>query len=244
MKQFRADLHIHSVLSPCAAPEMTPAAIVRQAAQIGLHIVAICDHNTAENAAAVQRAAKSALAVFAGIEISTREEAHVIGIFSRASDAEAVGSNVRETLPPLTNPPSWMGDQRVVTATGKVRRKETAMLAAASDLALKRAVDLIHEHDGIAIAAHVDRPSFSVTSQLGFVPLDAGFDALELSASGVQQGRGADFEHLGLPLISSSDSHSLSEIGAAFTTFEMAEPTFDEMLLAMRHRSGRRCWLA
>jgi 3',5'-nucleoside bisphosphate phosphatase len=244
MKQFRADLHIHSVLSPCADPEMTPTAIVRQAVEVGLDIVAICDHNAADNAAAVQRAGRSALAVFAGIEISTREEAHVIGIFASSRAAEAVGSNVRDTLPPLTNPPAWMGDQRVVTATGKVRRKETAMLAAASSYELKQAVDLIHEHDGIAIAAHVDRPSFSVPSQLGFIPPDAGFDALELSAIGAERGRAADFEHLGWPLLCSSDSHSLSEIGAAFTTFEMAEPTFDEMRMAMRGRSGRRCWVA
>jgi 3',5'-nucleoside bisphosphate phosphatase len=244
MKLFRADLHIHSVLSPCADPEMTPAAIVRQALEVGLDIVAICDHNAAENAAAVQRAARSFLTVLAGIEISTREEAHVIGIFSSARAARAVSSNVRKTLPPLSRPPAWMGEQRVVTAAGKIRRKEKAMLAAASGFALKKAVDLIHQHDGVAIAAHVDRPSFSVTSQLGFVPTDAGFDALEVSTEGSRRSRGADFESLGLPLLFSSDSHSLGEIGAAFTSFEMVEPTFDEMVMAMRGRSGRRCWVA
>jgi 3',5'-nucleoside bisphosphate phosphatase len=244
VKHFRADLHIHSVLSPCADPEMTPASIVRQAIAVGLDMVAICDHNAAENAAAVQRAARSFLTVFAGIEISTREEAHVIGIFSSARDAEAVSSNVRETLPPLEDAPAWMGDQRVVTATGKIRHKETRMLAASSGYALKRAVDLIHEHAGIAIAAHVDRPSFSVTSQLGFVPPDAGLDALELSSEGATRRRGADFESLGLALLSSSDSHSLDQIGTAFTTFEIAEPTLEELLLAMRGQTGRRCYLA
>jgi 3',5'-nucleoside bisphosphate phosphatase len=244
VKRFRADLHIHSVLSPCADAEMVPAAIVRRAVDVGLDIVAICDHNAAENTVAVQRAAKRALAVFAGIEISTREEAHVIGIFPSARAAETVSNDVRKTLPPLCNRPAWMGDQRVVAAAGRLRRKETAMLAAASGFALKQAISLIHDHDGIAIAAHVDRPSFSVTSQLGFVPLDAGFDALELSAAGLAHGHRSDFDGLGLPMITASDSHSLSEIGAACTVFEIAEATFDEMFLAMRGRSGRRCWLA
>ncbi len=244
MNQFRADLHIHSVLSPCADPEMTPAAIVEEARSRGLAIVAICDHNATANAAAARRAAGRDLTVLPGIEISTREEAHVIGLFPSVRAADAVSNNVRETLPVLEHPASWMGEQLIMTASGRTRGKERKMLAAASTFALEKAVDLIHEHDGIAIAAHVDRPSFSVVSQLGFVPEGAGFDALEISAAGLARGRAADFQGLGLPLTSGSDSHSLSEIGAAFTVFEMDEPTFSEVLLAMQGRAGRRCWVA
>jgi PHP family Zn ribbon phosphoesterase len=244
MKQFRADLHIHTVLSPCAGAEMTPAAIVRQAIEQGLSIVAICDHNAADNAAAAQRAARSALTVLAGIEIETAEEAHVIGIFPTAQAACRVGTNIKETLPPLENPPTWMGEQAIVGESGERIGKETKMLSAASSFPLEKAVLLIHEHDGIAIAAHVDRPSFSVTSQLGFIPEGAGFDALEISVAGAKKGRAKEFRAFGLPVVASSDSHYLSDIGEACTTFEMVEPTFGEMLLAMRGRAGRRCWLA
>ena len=81
MKRFLADLHIHTALSPCAEEEMTPAAIVRQAIRKGLAIIAICDHNTAGNTIAVQEAAGKDITVIAGMEITTVEEVHVIGLF-------------------------------------------------------------------------------------------------------------------------------------------------------------------
>lgn len=78
MTRFCADLHIHSVLSPCADAEMTPSAILRQAVFRGLSIIGTCDHNPAENAGATRRAAAGAdLTVLPGIEIETREEVQV-----------------------------------------------------------------------------------------------------------------------------------------------------------------------
>ena len=40
MNTYRADLHIHSVLSPCGDLEMSPRNIVAEAAQKGLDIIA------------------------------------------------------------------------------------------------------------------------------------------------------------------------------------------------------------
>jgi 3',5'-nucleoside bisphosphate phosphatase len=244
VKQLRADLHIHSVLSPCAAAEMTPAAIVREAVNRGLDMIAICDHNAAANAGATQRAAHASIAVFAGIEISTREEAHILGIFPSAEAAEQVAAVVRETLPELKNPPKWMGPQRIMSAGNRTLGRETRMLSAASDYSLTRAVALIHEHGGLAIAAHVDRPSFSVTSQLGMLPDDVAWDAIEVSAAAVARSQTEGFVHYGLPLLASSDSHSLDEIGCCSTLFEVAEASFAELQLALLGRDGRRCSVA
>ena len=44
MQWLRADLHVHSLLSPCAAVEMTPRNIIRNAVAAGVDIVAITDH--------------------------------------------------------------------------------------------------------------------------------------------------------------------------------------------------------
>ena len=43
---FKADLHIHTVLSPCGDLEMSPTAIVDRALSRGLDMIAISDHNT------------------------------------------------------------------------------------------------------------------------------------------------------------------------------------------------------
>jgi PHP family Zn ribbon phosphoesterase len=90
----------------------------------------------------------------------------------------------------------------------------------------------------------VDRKSFSVVSQLGFIPSEAAFDALEISAAGAARGRAASFAGLGIPLVSSSDSHFLSDIGSSFTRLDVEEPCFAEIARALTGAGGRRARLA
>ena len=45
MNRFRADLHNHTLLSPCGDIEMTPAHIVEAALTKGYDIIGITDHN-------------------------------------------------------------------------------------------------------------------------------------------------------------------------------------------------------
>ena len=58
MRNFRAELHVHTVLSPCAGVEMIPPLIVRAALEHHIHLIAITDHNQSANAAAVMQAAE------------------------------------------------------------------------------------------------------------------------------------------------------------------------------------------
>jgi PHP family Zn ribbon phosphoesterase len=199
---------------------MTPAGIVKEAARRGLGLIAVCDHNTAEAALPVMEAASAiegGPAVIAGIEITTREEAHVLGWFPSAQEAgEAAGA----------------------------LQVDPALSSAATTHSLSEAVDLIHRHGGLAAAAHVDRRSFSVPGQLGFIPPDVPFDALEISAAGVRRGRAEAFASLGLPLVSSSDCHFLQDMGCGFTLLDVEEPAFSELARALGRREGRGCALA
>ena len=54
MKEFRADLHVHTVLSPCAEVEMIPPLIVQRALDQKIDIIAITDHNASANVRAVR----------------------------------------------------------------------------------------------------------------------------------------------------------------------------------------------
>ena len=73
MKSYKADLHIHTCLSPCAELEMSPRNIVREAKSCGLDIIGICDHNSGENVPYVKKSAKSqGLDVIGGMEVTTR----------------------------------------------------------------------------------------------------------------------------------------------------------------------------
>jgi hypothetical protein len=224
---------------------MTPPAIVEAAIREGLAVIAICAHNAAGNVAATQDAAlrlsKGALAVLAGMEITTAEEVHVLGLFLDAPAARAAAEAVRAALPDGHKARDAFGEQRLMDANGRVTGMETRMLATATTLGLSEAVGLIRGNGGLAVASHVDRPSFSVISQLGMLPEDVRFDALELSAIGSASGRAAEFARWGLPMLTSSDSHFLSEVGSGRTVLEMLAPTFGELALALRGIEGRRC---
>jgi predicted metal-dependent phosphoesterase TrpH len=227
MMRVAADLHIHTALSPCASPDMTPPAIAAQAARRRLGMIAVCDHNSAGNVPAV-RAAAAAVPdgpfVVPGMEITTREEAHVLGLFPTPDGCAAAAAEVAATM-----------------AEGLPARLSSAV---ATGLSLGATVDLIHRHGGLAIAAHVDRRTFSVPGQLGFLPADVPFDAIEISSAGVRRGRAPDFAALGLPLVSSSDAHFPEDIGTGVTILDVEGPGFDELVLALRGRQGRRCGLA
>ena len=212
-----ADLHVHTSTSPCASADLTPAVVATEARRRGLAMIAVCDHNTAAGVRRVAEAAGADPAVVAGIEITTREEAHVLGWFPSPEAAEAAAD--RLTVDPT-------------------------LLSAATPYSLSEVVDLIHRHGGLAVAAHVDRPGFSVPGQLGFIPSDVPFDALEISAAGAARGRAAAFARFGLPLVCSSDAHFPEDVGAGVTYLDVEEPVFEELARALRQRGGRRCALA
>jgi PHP family Zn ribbon phosphoesterase len=125
-----ADLHVHTALSPCAENDMTPPAIVAKALSEGLGMIAVCDHNSARNAAAVQEVAGARLAVLAGMEITTVEECHVVALFPDAEAAEAAGAEVGATLGQVDDGyETFFGEQRVLAADGRERARETLALA-------------------------------------------------------------------------------------------------------------------
>ncbi len=210
---------------------MTPPAIVRAAARAGLDLIAICDHNAAGNVAAVMEAARAtthAPVVIAGMEISTAEEVHILGLFPTLEAALAAEAVIQATLPRATSAYTRrQGRQELMDARGAVVGRCPLMLAVGCGLKLAEAVAMIHHHGGLAVASHVDRPSFSATSQLGFIPPDVGFDAIEMSSGG--RDRIQSFRPLELPMIFSSDSHFPSQIGGARMAIAMGEPTFAEL---------------
>jgi len=237
-----ADLHVHTALSPCADNAMTPPVIVGAALTERLGMIAVCDHNSARNVAAVQEVAGDHLVVLAGMEITTVEECHVVGLFAGAAAAEAAGAEVGACLEIIDDAyETLFGEQPVLDADGRETARERLALATATSLDVNAAVALVHRHGGLAVAAHVDRRSFGVIGQLGFFPAEAGFDAVELSRH-VPAGpeHEAEYAVYGLPVLRSSDAHHVHDVGAARTEVICERPGFDELSLAVRGLEGRR----
>jgi PHP family Zn ribbon phosphoesterase len=236
VKRIVADLHIHTNFSSCASEEMAPGAIVQTALERGLGVIAICDHNTTGNSNRVREAAYGGLVVLQGMEITTCEEVHVLGLFGDDAQASVVGSAVSESL-------SEALGARNTSKEGIFHKggSKSSLLSSATTMSIEESVGIIRNNGGLAVAAHINRPSFSVLGQLGFIPEGVKFDAVEITGS---YSCYEEVFELGLPVIASSDSHSLWDIGRMCTVFELYAPTWKEIVLAMKGCGGRRCWVA
>ncbi|MBN1441768.1 MAG: histidinol phosphatase, partial [Planctomycetes bacterium] len=215
-------MHIHTCLSPCAEAEMAPAAIARMARVRGLDIIGICDHNSAENVAAAVRAGrKEEVFVVPGIEITSREEVHILGLFHTEADALDVQALVYESLAG-ENDEIAFGTQLVVDEWDRMAGTSNRLLIGATELTLEDVVGAIHRHGGLAIASHIDRQGFGIIGQLGFVPPELELDALEVSP------RSPFKEWESYRVITSSDAHVLEDIGRSRTSFFTRGASLDE----------------
>ena len=224
---MRFDLHIHSCLSPCANLEMSPAEIVRRAVAAGMDGIALTDHQSARNAPAIATcAANAGLRCLFGLEVCTSEEAHTLALFDTVEQALAMTDWVYAALPKRVNDPDTFGDQPVVTWDDDIVEMEWRILAMACRRSIPETAAKARELGGLYIAAHIDRPNFSVVSALGSIPepFDGGgryFDAVELS-------RTADADAwlpraAGYAATRSSDAHNLDDVARVWTEADLPE---------------------
>ncbi len=234
MRKVRADLHLHTCLSPCADEQMQAKAIVRQAQRMGLDMIGICDHNSAENVAAVMKAgSREGLSVVAGMEITSHQEAHILGLFENESDVMRMQELVYENLSGESDEESF-GLQTIVDEWDRVVGTNHKLLVGATTLSVEQIVEAIHERRGLAIASHVDRERFGLIGQLGFIPKGLRLDAVEvMQAASARQ-------NYGYPVITSSDAHFLGDVGKSFTNFLVEELSLDEIRMALHSEGGRK----
>lgn len=240
MKEFRGDMHIHTCLSPCGESEMVPSAIVSEAKKKNLDIIGVSDHNSVENVVAVIRAAKKeGLKVIGGIEITSSEEVHTLGFFDNEDSLKIIQDIVYRNLPG-ENKESIFGEQVSVDEHDKKIGTNKKLLIGATTLSVQKIVEIIHDLGGIAIASHVDRESFSILGQLGFVPQGLGLDALEVSSLSSIENIKVKFPQIrDFPLVGFSDAHRLGEIGKSVTSFLIEEATVQEIRKAILKQNGR-----
>jgi PHP family Zn ribbon phosphoesterase len=218
---YKADLHIHSCLSPCGSLDMSPLAIVARAKEVGLNCLALTDHNSAGNCAAMaQLCLREGILFFPGIEVTTAEEAHIVCLFGEVGAALELGRMVYDALPRIDNIPEKTGDQVLVNEEDEVEGFEERYLGMASSFTIDELRERVADLGGLFVAAHIDRPCFSVVSQLGF--LSGEFSAAELSRAGAMRAAVRSLAD-GYPLTTASDSHYIHTIGSAHTEFEAEE---------------------
>lgn len=243
MNLYRADMHIHTVLSPCGNLEMSPESIVKASLDSRLDIIAITDHNSTRQWQAVMEAgAEKGLLVIGGAEINTCEEVHCLAFFENADSLGAFQHYLDLWLPDILNIPEKFGHQVWVNRNEEILGEEKRLLWSALNQSIDEVAHMVYMLNGIFIPAHVDRQAFGLYSQLGFFPEGLRADALEVTPRVTN----AFFEETGISgkfsFITGSDAHTLERIGTGFTWFRMNGLSFKEIKLALQGVDGRKAW--
>lgn len=228
-KLIKADVHLHTCLSPCADVTQSPKRVIEKVNDLGFDLVFITDHNSMMNSEAAIKSGSNFpnLRIYPGMEITTREEIHILSLFENLDDAGRTQDYINNFLPDVYFEKE-MYEQIIANEFDEVEGFYGKSLFSAVDLGLDEIIELIHGNNGIAVAAHIDRQSFSIISQLGFIPEKCKLDALEISpnmsldvANEVYSNYSKKYK-----FVKGSDSHSLHTIGCSYTEYYSEDNSF------------------
>lgn len=241
MKKLRADLHIHTVLSPCADLEMTPANIVKRAKETGLDIIGITDHNSTKHAKQVKKlAGEKGIFVLTGAEVTTKEEVHCLAFFETENQLEDFQLYLEKYRSSIPNLNGVYGFQPVIDESENILEMIPYFLPAALKVGITEIQQKVYRLNGIFIPAHVDRPVTGLFSQLGFIPPGLKFDALGISRySSVNDVRKHYVIKNNISLIRNSDAHILRQIGENYSIFTIERADFSEIKKALNQQDNR-----
>jgi predicted metal-dependent phosphoesterase TrpH len=201
---------------------MSPSRIVELAVINGIKLIALTDHHSALNCPTIKRIcdAREDIRCFYGMEITTQEEVHVLALFDDTYPALKFGELIQSALPILKNDPAKFGDQVVVDEheiiTGAVENYIGGDLA--TSFPLEKLIPEIHSAGGLTVPSHIDRPYFSIISQIGYLP-EYDYDAIEVTKRFLNAEPKSDILKK-YPLITNSDSHAPEMVGTNFHELE------------------------
>ena len=218
--RYCVDLHNHSCLSPCGDNALLPSILALEGSEKGIDMLALTDHNSTRNLPAFRDAAEIVgIQPIFGIEITTIEEVHLLSLFEHLDEAIDFGTFIDSSLIKYKNDASLFGDQLVVDVMGNTIDRVPHMLYGPSRLSFEALIDEILKRDGLAIPAHIDRPSNSVLANLGFLP-DLSYSALELMSLASKH------EYSKWTILQGSDAHYIQHIGRRKSFIEAQENSF------------------
>ncbi len=242
MNTYKADLHIHTLLSPCGDLEMSPKNIVKQAFERNLNIIGITDHNSTRHCRLISEIAKDkGIFVLCGAEVTSKEEVHCLCFMPDFEKLAVFQEYLEQNLPEIKNDVNMFGYQVQVDEDEQIIYEEEKLLISALDQSIGQIEEKVHQLGGIFIPAHINRTANGLISQLGFVPDDLKYDALEIS------------KHISISkfllqnpylksktFIQSSDAHFIINLSEVWTTFSLEDLSFNEILMALHGTNGRK----
>ncbi len=221
-----ADLHNHTLLSPCASLEMTPAALVKRAKELKIDILGISDHNTTRQVALVKTLAdREGIFILQGVEVNTKEDIHCLCFFPNANILDQFQTYIDHYLPNILNRPNLFGDQVQINEDEEIVYEEKRLLLSALDQSIEEVEKETHRLGGLFIPAHINRNLYGLCTQIGFFPKHLKVDALEIFPAMPTP------PHLPkhLRILQDSDAHYLNEIGQRTNEFDIENISFESI---------------
>jgi len=218
---IRADLHIHSCLSPCGDDTMTPFDLVGMSLLNGLDLIALTDHNTAKNCPAAMAAAKEyGIGFIPGMEVTTAEDVHCVCLFPTLESAMDFDSMLEKRIPPIKNKTEIFGNQIIMSPDGGEKQFDK-LLITATDISIMELPALVREYGGICYPAHVDREANGLLAVLGLWPEDLDVTAAEVRF------KVPEVVPKSLKILQASDAHRLESLPEGGFPIDAEEPTFE-----------------
>ncbi len=238
LRTYKGDLHIHTQLSPCGSLDNSPQNIVYFAKEQGLDFIGIADHNTTRQASIVVEIGKqNGLTVFPGVEVNTKEEVHCVCLFPDVTPLAQMQNWLDERLPNMENKPEYFGFQVQVDANDNIVYSENRFLHAAIHASINEVCDYVHQLGGLFFPAHIDRRGNSLLRQLGMIPDNLNFDALEIfRATNEADIRSSLNLSKNIAVLKNSDAHYPYEIGRAYSLYELDALNFNAVRNALRQK--------
>ncbi len=241
METVKADLHIHTVLSPCGDLDMIPRNIVNTAYKKGLGIIGITDHNSLRQVDLIEKlAVGKGMFVLGGVEITTREEVHCLAFFPDRETRNIFQEYIDEYQPVIQNKDGKFGYQVVVDEYDQIVYNEEKLLITGLNRSINQIETEVHRLGGLFIPAHINRSVNSIFSQLGFVPPGLQCDAMGITCFATEIEVKSKFPvPKNITLIKNSDAHYPDDIGKGYSEFMLSKCSFDEVRLALHNLEGR-----
>ena len=201
------DFHIHSALSPCAEDDMTPSNIVNMSLLKNLDAIAITDHNSIRNLDVFERLTTNLNLIFIpGIEVQTIEDVHVLCLFKSIENIKLFYDELEKYQLAFPHNSEKFGHQYIFNNDDQILDEEKNSLLFSFNIKIKDLLQLVEKNNGLFIPAHIGRTSYSIISQLGFIPDDLKITTVEINTD-IDIGKYKSYH-----IITNSDAHSLGDI--------------------------------
>ena len=238
MISLYGDFHIHSALSPCADNDMTPYNIAAMAHLKGLDIIALSDHNCSSNIkSTIKHALEFDICCVPAMEISSREDVHILSYFPDAETCEEYSEYIYSLLPDIKCIGSVFGDQLVFGEDDEITGSKEKLLVSSCGRSTDQIFADVYKLGGVPVFAHIDRQHNGVLSVLGFIPEHLEVTAVEVSKnfskdSPLMKTLSGEYKYL-----HSSDAHSLGNINERVFSLELEEKTAECFISYLMHKT-------